>query len=501
MALAAATCVLLAVILAAATFHYTVWLRDHSMELETEVARANRNADLANRNGRLLNRHLHAAQLRLAGQVIENGQLERAQDILNDELKRPGEDDPRDFAWHVLWERATRQISPLYGHERNVRAMALSPDGRTLASGDEVGTVRLWDAQTGTPLADLKGHDHAISRLAFSADGGLLATAADADGHSRCAVFLWEAASGRELARIEGLDNWIAAVPAFLRNEPALRLHAAQGDSTAGDRRESSIWGIRTYDLSHGPSRLVPRSSWISSDYSCLSQAGQVVTFLSTPLSHQDRFRFTDAETGHIEWAFDSARFGNQVLSTFTPDGRVVAAAFGKNTVSCRETSTGRELFRFTSESPLRALALSSDGRALMGACESGVVELHSLATGRKLPLSISDVPRTGASLRFAFSPDGSRLATTEWAVPGGATPVTTWDVSTGKRLGQYPGQRDRAAQLLFASDSRSLFVAAGPAIHRWFLERESEPPPFGGHTDEAWSVAFSADGAAGLGQ
>ena len=276
---------------------------------------------------------------------------------------------------------------------------------------------------------------------------------------------------------------------------PSLRLHTSWRESVNGEWRESAIREIRTYDLSHGPSRLVLRSSWRSQDYTCLTGAGQIVTFTSAPLPEQDRWTLKDAETGHIEWAFDSARLGVRVLTAFTPDGRIVAAAFGNNTVSCRESSTGRELFRYTSESPLRALALSTDGRTLVAACESGVVELRSLATGRRVALSISDVPRQNPSLHLAFSPDGTRLATTEWAIPGGATPVTIWDVDTGKRLGQYPGHRDRAADLLFAADGRSLVIAAGPTIRCWFLEAESEPPPLAGHKDEAWAVAFAPDG------
>ena len=45
-------------------------------------------------------------------------------------------------------------------------------------------------------------------------------------------------------------------------------------------------------------------------DYTCLTDAGQIVTFKSAPLPEQDRWTLKDAETGHIEWAFDSARFG-----------------------------------------------------------------------------------------------------------------------------------------------------------------------------------------------
>ena len=168
---------------------------------------------------------------------------------------------------------------------------------------------------------------------------------------------------------------------------PRSRLHTSWRESVNGEWRESAIREIRTYDLSHGPSRLVLRSSWRSRDHTCLTDAGQIVTFTSAPLPEQDRWTLKDAETGHIEWAFDSARFGVRVLTACTPDGRIVAAAFGNNVVSCRESSTGRELFRYTSESPLHTLALSADGRTLVAACESGVVELRSLATGRRVAL------------------------------------------------------------------------------------------------------------------
>ena len=71
------------------------------------------------------------------------------------------------------------QIAPLYGHERDVTTLAMSPDGRTLASGDVIGIVRLWDLRTGSAVAVLRGHALSISRLVFSADGSLLASAAD----------------------------------------------------------------------------------------------------------------------------------------------------------------------------------------------------------------------------------------------------------------------------------------------------------------------------------
>jgi eukaryotic-like serine/threonine-protein kinase len=486
--------VVLAVGLAGAAFRYAVWLRRHGDALKAEAARANRNADLANYHRRLANRHLHAAQLRLASAAIENGQLERAQDILHDQVINPGEDDPRDFAWHVLWERATREIAPLHGHERNVLVMARSPDGRTLASGDEVGDIRVWDARNGSPVSVLKGHSRAVTRLVFSADCSLLASAADTDSHGRSEVFLWEVTSGRELARVDVPGGCASAIPSFVGNQPALRLHLSWRE-TAGDAgRNSAQSEVRTYDLSHGPTRLALRSTWRSKDHTVLTDAGQIVRFVSTPMADPDRFAVLDAATSQIEWTFDRARFGTRVLAASTPDGRIIAAAFGPGMVSCRESSSGRELLRYTSSSPLRSLALSSNGRTVAALCESGIVELRSLPTGNRVELAIAANSTADSRLCLAFSPDASKVATSEWNIPGQPTPVTIWDAQTGKRLQEYPGHRDRAAELMFAADGRSLAIAAGPTIRRWLLDAKSDEPLLG-HRGAARAVAFAPHG------
>jgi WD40 repeat protein len=55
--------------------------------------------------------------------------------------------------------------------------IAVSPDGRLLGTVHEDGTVKVWDAESRTLLAALKGHDKVVLGIAFAPDGKTLATA------------------------------------------------------------------------------------------------------------------------------------------------------------------------------------------------------------------------------------------------------------------------------------------------------------------------------------
>src|SRR5262249_18467496 len=64
----------------------------------------------------------------------------------------------------------------LHGHGDQVTAITFAQDGKTVVSGDRVGTIRLWDARAGTAVATLPVHSAKVIALMASEDCRLVAS-------------------------------------------------------------------------------------------------------------------------------------------------------------------------------------------------------------------------------------------------------------------------------------------------------------------------------------
>jgi len=143
------------------------------------------------------------------------------------------------------------------GHDGPLGAVAVSPDGRLVATGGWDGLVRLWDAPRGEAVGEpLTAHTDTVSTCAFSPNGALLAS-----GSWDGTVVLWDVPAGRRRpVTLAAHTDWVTAV-AFA---DAGRLLV----TTSSDER------IRVWDAREGTCLLTLRTG---RPLGCLAVAGSLV--------------------------------------------------------------------------------------------------------------------------------------------------------------------------------------------------------------------------------
>src|SRR5262245_10153362 len=130
-----------------------------------------------------------------------------------------------------LWNTATGEFErALVGHDSYVYGLAWSPDGNYLASaGSFNATARVWDAKTGMPVRVLKGHKGYVTHVAWSPDGTRLLAAGGSSGF----ITLWDLAASKQLATTE-YGNPIYSI-SFAKNGEYVATAAAKSGTYVAD--------------------------------------------------------------------------------------------------------------------------------------------------------------------------------------------------------------------------------------------------------------------------
>lgn len=107
-----------------------------------------------------------------------------------------------------LWDVPSSNEKASLRRDNSVpKGVAVSPNGKLIATGNWDTTVRLWDIVSGTEIAALKGHTGPVLTVAFSPNGSFLASGARDKKWEKAEVKLWDLHTRTELASLPGVAD------------------------------------------------------------------------------------------------------------------------------------------------------------------------------------------------------------------------------------------------------------------------------------------------------
>jgi WD40 repeat protein len=286
---------------------------------------------------------------------------------------------------------------------RSVNAVAYSPDGKTVAVGDNNGHVYLWSPASHQPpvtFTDRTGA--AVYALAFSPAGKALAI-----GDGSGTTYLWTPASGQiEIsANLGHMGVWTVA---FSPNGKTIAI----GIKTGATSGTTYLWNLVTREYAALPSpQGFAQSTVFTPDGKTLVTATNMgITYLWNLASRKNPVPLTPDKSGDARAvALNPRNPGNIAVGDSNGNVYLWSLATDQLTASWHDPSISTTVNPAEPSVGVLAAAFSPDGKTLVVGDSTGHVYLYSPATDQ--PTAHFTDPDSGGVFGLAFSPDGNTLA------------------------------------------------------------------------------------------
>lgn len=364
-----------------------------------------------------------------------------------------------------------------------IQALAVSPDGRTIAVGTVDGHIRLIAVEDGKERADLKGPPVPVNDVAYLPDGSRLVTASS-DGKVR----IWpgvestkEEAGDVEPRVLNGSDKPLQALAI---------LSEGRTIAAAGDDGKVRFWDVDAVE----PSRTLDAHSSPILSMAVGPRGDRLLTGSADATA-----KLIDVASGTVRFTL-SSHHGAVNAVAFGDGGDRLLTAGADGGVKVWESATGQGVIAFGHAGPkdqpiqpLLKVIASTDGRIVTASADKTIKSwTYEGAWSERTPLG----PHTSRVLALDFHPDGTLLAVGA-GEPSRSGEIKIWEVGKGLPVRTLVDlHSDTVFGLRFSPDGSRLASAGADKFMK--VTRTSDGKElrgYEGHTHHVMSVDWSADG------
>jgi WD40 repeat protein len=355
---------------------------------------------------------------------------------------------------------ATSSVSPI--ENRAVNDIAISHDGKWIATASSDGSTKVWSASTGKLVVEVEGNGGGIRQVLFSPNGQQVVVS-DYGDNTR----IWSLAAASAAMNIS-IERGFCSQGTF--SPDGLRMIVSDCSSD----RPRIVCSADGSTISHleaeGASqvRFSPSGSQILTRDTVMDARGKSVFWLNGHSNSISRSEFSpngryivtaSRDKNAIVW---NAKDGSQIVklphddrlhsASFSKDSRMVATAGHGGSAVVWSAESGAKQRAFRSDKPLRSIAFSPNSQRILAGSDEGIARVWELAgppKGRVLH------GHTGSVRHVAFSPDGLL------AITAGEREVMLWDASQFALIAKLDGGKGGGVSgVQFSRDSKRVLMS-----------------------------------------
>lgn len=308
-----------------------------------------------------------------------------------------------------LWDAETRELRGLLqGHSREIGSIAFTPDGRKLLSGGNDRTIRLWDVAQQRELRRYDDQDKAHECMAVSPDGKLALSSGP--GH---VAWLWEVETGNDVRKFQGHAGQVVAIAFDREGKTAL---------TGSADRSMILWDVSTGK----PLRRFKGHTGRCSGVAFLPDGRRAVS-----CSHDSTICLWDLQHNEPSHRFTGHTKAVHAMSV-SRDGRRLLSCGPDRTVRLWDVNNGDELRMLELGSAVSSVVFSKDERHALTGDNSHALRRWDLETGNEVA-SPGNYCDPDCQWRLAISPDGRQVLSSK-----AEHVARLWDMTTACQVQRF---------------------------------------------------------------